>query len=284
MGRAPLLLLLTLAGGLAQAGDSRALAALERLSGGRLGVMALDTGSGRTLAHRAGERFLLCSTFKLLLAAQVLKGVDEGRETLDRLLPYGPADLIANSPTTARRVAEGGMTMAALCEAAVTESDNTAANLLLARVGGPASLTRFLRALGDPVTRLDRNEPALNHPVPGRPYDTTTPEAMLGTLRTLLLGNVLSAASRDQLLRWLLATNTGGARLRAGLPAGWRLAHKTGTGVNGATNDIGLLYPPGRAPILVAAYYTGAKISQTRRDAVLAEVARLVAKDNASGN
>jgi len=276
MGRAPLLLLLTLAGGLAQAGDSRALAALERLSGGRLGVMALDTGSGRTLTHRAGERFLLCSTFKLLLAAQVLKGVDEGRETLERVLTYGRADLLDYAPVTTRRLAEGGMTMAALCEAAVTESDNTAANLLLARMGGPASLTRCLRALGDPVTRLDRFEPALNRPVPGHPYDTTTPAAMVATLRTLLLGDVLSASSRDQLLRWLLATNTGSARLRAGLPAGWRLAHKTGTGVNGATNDIGLLYPPGRAPILVAVYYTGAKASQPRRDAVLAEVARLV--------
>jgi len=277
MGRAPLLLLLTLAGGLAQAGDARSLAALERLSGGRLGVMALDTGSGRTLTHRAGERFLLCSTFKLLLAAQVLKGVDEGRETLDRVLTYGRADLLDYAPVTTRRLAEGGMTMAALCEAAVTESDNTAANLLLARMGGPASLTRCLRALGDPVTRLDRFEPALNRPVPGHPYDTTTPAAMVATLRTLLLGDVLSASSRDQLLRWLLATNTGSARLRAGLPAGWRLAHKTGTGVNGATNDIGLLYPPGRAPILVAVYYTGAKASQPRRDAVLAEVARLVA-------
>ena len=276
MGRAPLLLLLTLAGGLAQAGDARSLAALERLSGGRLGVMALDTGSGRTLTHRAGERFLLCSTFKLLLAAQVLKGVDEGRETLDRVLTYGRADLLDYAPVTTRRLAEGGMTMAALCEAAVTESDNTAANLLLARMGGPASLTRCLRALGDPVTRLDRFEPALNRPVPGHPYDTTTPAAMVATLRTLLLGDVLSASSRDQLLRWLLATNTGSARLRAGLPAGWRLAHKTGTGVNGATNDIGLLYPPGRAPILVAVYYTGAKASQPRRDAVLAEVARLV--------
>ena len=254
--------------------------ALEQRAGGRLGVMVLDTATGRTLAHRSHERFLMCSTFKLLLAAQVLRRVDEGRETMERVLPYGPTDLLEYAPVTAKHLEEKGMTVGALCEAMVTVSDNTAANLLLKAVGGPAAYTRFARSLGDTVTRLDRYEPALNYAVKGQHLDTTTPAAMLATLRKVVLGDALSPASRSRLEGWLRANTTGEHRLKAGLPPGWAIGDKTGTGGNNTTNDLGVLFPPGRAPVLVVAYFTGSKGSPAERDAVLAEVGRLAAAQN----
>jgi beta-lactamase class A len=275
MGRALLTALLVLSGLLARA---QSIAALERRCGGRLGVMAVDTGSGRALAHRADERFAMCSTFKLLLAAMVLDRVDAGKESLDRVLPYGPADLLEHAPVTRSRLGEGGMTMGALCEAALEHSDNTAANLLLAAMGGPEAFTRFARSLGDPVTRLDRCEPALNAPETGKDLDSTSPRAMLEDLRREVLGDGLSAPSRALLQGWLLACATGARSLKAGLPPGWRIGHKTGSGADGATNDIGVLYPPGRPPILVAAYLASGAPPE-ERDAVLAEVGRLVAAE-----
>ena len=263
----------------AGAPDSRSLAALERRAGGRLGVFAVDTGSGRQLGHRADARFPMCSTFKLLLAAQLLRRVDEGRESLDRILPYGPADLLEYAPVAAAHVGQGGLAIGALCEAALTQSDNTAANLLLAALGGPPAFTRFARTLGDPVTRLDRNEPALNRPVPGRNLDTTSPRAMLGSVRKVVLGDGLSAPSRARLERWLLANTTGGRRLKAGIPATWSIGDKTGTSGEGAVNDLGILYPPGRPPILVTAFYHGPKATPAAREAVLAEVGRIVAAE-----
>jgi beta-lactamase class A len=273
----PFLLILSMAGILARAQGARALRALERRAGGHLGVMAVDTGSGRTLSYRADERFAFCSTFKLLLVAECLKRVDDGVETLDRVLPYGPADLLDYAPVTREHLAEGGLTIGALCEAALTRSDNTAANLLLAALGGPEAFTRYARALGDEVTRLDRCEPALNSANPGEVLDTTSPRAMLATLRKELLGDALAPASRARLNTWLLGNTTGAHRLKAGLPATWRIGDKTGTGQHGATNDIGILYPPGRAPILVTAYFVGSRASLDRREAVLAGVGRVVA-------
>ena len=253
------------------------LAALEARAGGRLGVAALDTGSGQRLAHRAGERFPLCSTFKVLLAGAVLAQVDAGRERLDRRIPYGKADLLAWAPVTRARVAEGGMAVGDLCAAAVEASDNTAANLLLAALGGPSAVTAFARSLGDPTTRLDRTEPALNEARPGDPRDTTTPEAMVGSLQALLLGQALAPGSRVRLEGWMTACTTGGARLRAGLPKDWGVGDKTGSGARGTVNDVAILRPPGRPPILVAAYFTGSTASGKDRDAVLAEVGRIVA-------
>lgn len=251
-------------------------AAIERGVAGRLGVAVLDTARGVVDGHRLDERFPMCSTFKWLAAACVLRRVDLGQERLDRRVAVARADLVSWSPVTETRVG-AGMTVAELCEAAVAVSDNGAANLLLASFGGPAALTRFARSLGDSKTRLDRIEPALNEGRPGDERDTTTPAAMAGSLRTAVLGDALSNAGRAQLQQWLLATTTGTDRLRAGLPDDWRIGHKTGTGQRGSTNDVAVLWPPGRAPIVVCAYLTECTASTARREAAIAAVARTVA-------
>ena len=254
------------------------LARIERRSGGRLGVSVLDTGSHRRLAHRAGERFPMCSTFKWLLAAHVLARVDAGREQLARMVPYGPADLLEYAPVTREHVHEGQLSVATLAQAAIQWSDNTAANLLLASVGGPAALTAWLRSTGDRVTRLDRKEPELNAAIPGDPRDTTSPDAVVGDLQRILLGTVLSVPSREQLTAWLVGNRTGDARLRAGLPSDWRVGDKTGTGANGSTNDVAILWPPDGAPILVATYLTGTTAAGADREARLADVGRLAVR------
>lgn len=252
------------------------LAALEARVGGRLGVAVLDTGTGRRLEYRSAERFPLCSTFKVLLAGAVLSRVDRGLERLDRSLPYGPADLLEYAPVTRAHVAGGRLTVGELCAAAVVVSDNTAANLLLGTLGGPAAITAFARSLGDAETRLDRLEPDLNEALPGDPRDTTTPDAMAAALRALLLGPALAPASRQRLEDWMVAATTGRNKLRAGLPPGWIAGDKTGSGARGTMNDVALVRPPGQAPILVAAYLTGSQAPWADREAVLAEVGRLV--------
>ncbi|MFC4726939.1 class A beta-lactamase [Coralloluteibacterium thermophilus] len=264
------------------AADAMDPAGLERRSGGRLGVAILDSGSGRRLAWRAEERFPMASTFKFLLAAAVLARVDRGEVRLDQPLRFGPEDRVSWSPVVEARMDEGQASVADLCEATVTWSDNAAANLLLGLVDGPAGLTRFLRGLGDPVTRLDRMEPELNSAEPGDPRDTTTPAAMVATLGRLLLGDVLTPASRAQLTYWLRTNHTGNARLRAGMPPGWQAGDKTGS-FAGTANDVGILWPPGRPPVLVAAYLTGASIDGAGRDAVLADVGRLAVGLAAAG-
>jgi beta-lactamase class A len=277
--------LLAAAPGLPAAGQEaadplrRGLAELDRRHGGRLGVAILDTGSGRRIAHRGEERFALCSTFKVLAAALVLARVDRGEESLGRRIRFAREDLVTYSPVTERHAGEaGGMTMGEICEAAVTLSDNTAGNLMLDSFGGPEGLTAYMRSLGDTVTRLDRRETALNEASPGDPRDTTTPEAMVEALRKIVLGTALSPASREVLAGWMLASRTGGKRLRAGVPQGWRVGDKTGTGANNVANDVAVLWPPeGRAPVLVAAYYAESRASETERNAVLAEVGRLAA-------
>lgn len=254
------------------------IADIETRVGGRLGVAALETGSGRRLEHRASERFPMCSTFKLLAAAAVLHRVDQKQEQITRVIPYTKADLLEYAPVTTEHVKEGGMTLAALCAAALDYSDNTAGNLLLKAIGGPDALTRYARSLGDQETRLDRLEPYLNSAVSGDERDTTTPVAMLGDLRALLLGEALSPRSRDQLEAWLAGNKTGGEMLRAGLPNDWRIADKTGHGGEGATNDIALIRPPGKPPILLAVYSVGSTASPKVRGAAIADVARIVAQ------
>lgn len=257
---------------------SDALSELERSRGGRLGVAVIDA-SGRTLAsHRGGERFALCSTFKALAVGLVLARADRGDESLGRRVAYGRDQLVAYSPVTEKHAGTGGgMIVGGLCDAAVTLSDNTAGNLLLDSFGGPAALTIYLRSLGDEVTRLDRREPELNDVAPGDPRDTTAPLAMAETLRKLVLGGALSGASREQLAAWLVACETGGKRLRAGVPADWRVGDKTGTGPAGEACDVAVLWPPGRRPAVVAAYYNATNATPAERDAVLAEVGRLAA-------
>jgi beta-lactamase class A len=256
--------------------DNGALAELERRSSGRLGVAALDSGSGRRVAYRADERFAMCSTSKFLSVATVLARVDRGEDRLDRVVPYGASDLLSYAPVTKANVGKGAMTLEALCAAAIEVSDNTAANLLLASFGGPAALTRYARSLGDGVTRLDRNEPTLNENLPGDPRDTTTPRAMLGDMDALLLGAKLTNGSRERLGSWMNACTTGGDRIRAGAPAGWRVGDKTGTGERGAANDIAILRPPHAAPVLVCIYSSTPNApSPEARSAVIAAATKI---------
>ena len=161
--------------------------------------------------------------------------------------------------------------------AAIEYSDNTAANFLLQGIGGSSKLTEYLRSIGDKVTRLDRNEPELNTAIAGDPRDTATPISMLNSVNTLVLGQALSESSRKQLTAWLIENTTGAARLRAGLPPGWRIGDKTGTGWNGATNDVVIAWPPDRAPILIVAFFVGSKADSNKREAAIAEVGRIVA-------
>lgn len=252
-------------------------AALEAAHGGRLGVAAVDAATGNRLMHRADERFPMCSTFKLLVAGAILKNVDIGSEQLDRFVSYGASEIIAHSPASTARLKMNGMTIKELCEAAVELGDNTAANLLLDAVGGPAAATAYVRSLGDQLTRIDRTEPTANTCIPGDPRDTTTPAAMLADLRALTEGGVLSETSQEFLVSCLKNCQTAAARIPAGLPEGGSSGDKTGSGANATANDVAVIYPPQRPPIYVAAYYTGSKATDDQQDAVLAEVGRIVA-------
>lgn len=253
------------------------LKAIESRSGGRLGVAVLDTGNGMFYGHRANERFPMASTFKFLAAAFVLQRVDTGQEKLERTIAVKASDLVEYSPAVQPRAGGAPMSMAELCAAAVTLSDNAAANLMLASFGGPAALTAYARSLGDSMTRLDRTEPTLNEATPGDVRDTTTPAAMVATMHKLVLGSALSEPSRNQLRQWLLANKTGDTRLRALLPAGWRVGDKTGTAAHGTANDIGVIWPPGRAPFVVSAYLTETSRPMDQRNAALAQVGQLLA-------
>lgn len=252
------------------------LSALEKRTGGRLGVSILDTETNISLGYREAERFPLFSTYKALAAGFVLARVDQGKEKLDRRVTYGKDVLVAYSPVTEKHAGTDGMTIAELCEASVTVSDNTAANLLIDSFGGPQALTDWLRSTGDAETRLDRKEPDLNEAKKDDPRDTTTPDAVLDTLGLLTLGNTLSDASSDMLTGWLVACTTGKDRLRAGLPAEWKVGDKTGTGAAGMAADIAIVWPPERGPILVTAYVTEATASASDINAVFADIGKMV--------
>ena len=254
------------------------LAALEAKTGGRLGVAALDVASGARLAHRDDERFPMCSTFKAMAVAAMLARVDRGADRLNRFVPYRRADLLEYAPVTRAHVRAGGMTVGELCAAAIEHSDNTAANLILASIGGPPGWTGFVRSLDDAASRLDRVEPALNDVAPGDTRDTTTPLAMLRDLELTVLGKVLSPASRDRLAGWMVACETGKQRLRAGLPSAWRVGDKTGTcdSHHNTTGDIAVAWAPG-GPMVIASYLADANVDPVGRDAALAEVGRIVA-------
>ena len=252
------------------------LVALEARVGGRLGVSALDTGSGKRLRHRASERFPMCSTFKLLAVAAILHRVDTDCEDLSRPVVVNKADVVGWAPVTSKHLAEK-LPMQALCEAAIVWSDNGAANLILNALGGPQGVTGYARSLGDKITRLDRRELALNEGRPGDIRDTTAPDATVANLQKLFTGRALTSGSREKLERWLVADEQGKARIRAGTPADWRAGDKTGTG-NNATNDVAVLWPPGRPPILVAAYLHLAKAPIDDQQAALAEIGRIVGR------
>jgi beta-lactamase class A len=261
----------------ARAAPNTTLAEIEAQLGGRIGVAAVDTGSGTRLTHRGSERFAMCSTFKWLLAAAVLAKVEEGGMRLDQRLSFAPKDLLAHSPVTTSHVVEGALSIEALCEAAVEVSDNTAANTLLKVIGGPEALTGYLRRIGDRATRLDRFELSLNTNLPGDPRDTTTPDAMIATMQKVLVGDALSTGSRDMLIDWLKNCETGLDRIRAGLPPTWAVGDKTGTGENGAANDIAIIWPPRRSPLLVAAFCNSPRATPDALNAAHARIGSIVA-------
>ncbi|QTO45031.1 PEN family class A beta-lactamase, Bcc-type [Burkholderia latens] len=249
-------------------------AALERAAGGRLGVCAIDTASGRRALHRADERFPFCSTFKAMLSAAVLAQSVERPGLLQQRLMYGQADLVNYSPVSGKHVGTG-MTVAQLCEAAIQYSDNSAANLAMKLIGGPAAVTAFARSIGDDAFRLDRWETELNTALPGDVRDTTTPAAMAASLRALVLGDALPPAQRAQLVAWLRGNKVGDKRIRAGVPPGSQVADKTGTGDYGTTNDAGVIWLPSRAPIVLAVYYTQAQPEAKAQEDVIAAAARI---------
>jgi beta-lactamase class A len=252
------------------------IAEIERDLQGRIGVAILDTANHRSIAYHSTDRFPMCSTFKFLVAAAVLNRVDKKEEQLDRVIRYGPADLLDWAPVTKEHVQQGSLTVDALCAAAIEYSDNTAANLLLQTIGGPHGLTEFVRSLGDPITRLDRNEPTLNTALKGDDRDTTSPGSMLKDMQGLLLGQKLSAAARQQLEAWLDANTTGDKRLRAGLPPACQVGDKTGTGENGATGDIAIVRPPNRAPILVVVYTVESAASSEKINSAFEAIGKLI--------
>lgn len=250
--------------------DTSRFAALERKHRARLGVYAVATGTGATIAYRADERFAFCSTFKALAAAAVLHANPLGH--LDKRVTYTRADVDSISPITKDHVATG-MTIRQLCDAAIRYSDGTAGNLLMRDIGGPARLTAYLRGLGDTVGRMDDYEPELNKIGPGDPRDTTTPRAIAADYRALVLGDALPAGKRALLKDWMLRSRTGATRIRAGLPKGWTVADKTGNGNWGRVNDVAIVWPPDGAPLVVAVMTDRAGFRTPYKDAVIAEAA-----------
>jgi beta-lactamase class A len=240
----------------------------------RIGVSAIDVSTNRRVDYRSEERFLMCSTFKVLAVAAVLKRTDENKEKLNRFVKYGEAQLMAYAPVTREHVKEGGMTLEALCAAAVEQSDNTAANLLLEAIGGPEKWTEFARSLGDKFSRLDHTEPDLNIARPGKEDDTTTPAAMCADLQRLFTSDVLSVASRTKLEGWMQQGQTGLKMIRAHIAADWKVGDKTGRSGDGATNDIAVLRPPSGGPIFLAIYTVDPAEPQDARDQLVAEVAK----------
>ena len=249
---------------------------LEEQVGGRLGVFAQRIGGRCFIAHRSQERFLMCSVFKLPLVGHILSMVDSGRLQLNSIIPFRPDDLLEYAPITSKYLDSKTITVENLCVAALQYSDNTAANLLLGIQGGPSGLTSFVRTLGDYSTRFDRIEPFLNEPAENCDYDSSTPESMAAIVRKLLLESALCPASQELLKRWLIGNTTGSARLKAGVPSTWQVGDKTGTGANGTTNDLGVLYPPDSKPIVVAAFFTDSCGTRAECEATLAEVARII--------
>jgi beta-lactamase class A len=251
------------------------LAALETSAGGRLGVAALDTTNGSRLNYRADERFPLCSTFKLMLVAAVLARAAKQSDLMERRIRYRARELLHYSPIAEKHVSDG-MRVDELCAAAIEYSDNTAANLLLKIIGGPSTVNAFARTIGDAQFRLDRWEPALNSAIPGDLRDTTTPAAMAGSLQALAIGDALAAPQRELLSSWLHGTTTGTDRIPAGVAPNWQVGHKTGTGDYGTTNDVAILTPPNRAPLILALYFAQPRKNAKVDGGVLAAATRIV--------
>ncbi|WP_408638182.1 class A beta-lactamase [Nonomuraea corallina] len=254
---------------------------LETSYRGRIGAFAIDTGTGRTFGYRAHERFPSLSTFKAVLCGAVLdKARTEDPGLMERTLRWTRKDVVDHSPVSGLpENVKNGMTPAQLCHATITLSDNTAANVLLKQIGGPAGMTRYYRSLGDRVGRLDRWETELNDWKPGERRDTVTPASMARDLKRLTVGDALAPADRKRLTGWLKATTTGNERIKAGLPAGWTSGDKTGTGgVHATAHDIAIAWPRSGAPVIIAVYTwrraADAEVDQT----VIAKTASLLVR------
>lgn len=254
------------------------LAALETSADGRIGIAAIDTANNTRLEYRAEERFPMCSTSKMMVAAAMLKQSMTDSQLLQQTIHYKKDDMTsAWSPITEKNLAAGGMTVAALCGAAVSYSDSTAMNLLMKQLGGAVAVTAFARSIGDNAFRLDRFEPELNSSIPGDPRDTSTPAAMANSLQGLTLGNTLALAQRKQLQDWLKGNTTGGKRIRAAVPMDWIVGDKTGTsGDYGSTNDIAVIWPPHCSPIVMTIYFTQNKKDAAPRDDIIVAATRIV--------
>jgi beta-lactamase class A len=255
------------------------IATIETKMGGHIGVDAFSVDGGKSILYRPDERFLMCSTFKFLLAANVLKNSNLPQHELTHAIAYGPSAIIGHSPVTQAHLAAGSMTIGDLAAAAVEESDNGAANLLLETVGGPAGLTRFLRSIGDQTSHLDRNEPSLNSAKPGDQRDTATPASFARDVNVLLLGTGLPKEAQRTLISWVTAATTGMHRIRAGLPAGWKAGDKTGTGGHGSINDVAIVWPPGRPPMIISIFCSGSNRPTSEIEAAIAQIGRLTAEN-----
>jgi beta-lactamase class A len=262
-----------------QQGIVERLTAIRSRIGGRLGVHVLDTHTGRRFGIDDDARFAMASTFKWLLAAAVLAKVERAELRLERRVAFTEKDMLAHAPVTSKHLAQGSLTVRELCAAVVEVSDNPAANLLLRLIDGPEGLTKFVRESGDGITRLDRTELALNSNLPGDPRDTTTPRAMVGSMERVLTGTVLSGPSRQMLIQWMIDSSTGLQRIRAGLPAGWKAGDKTGTGANGAVNNLAIAWPPGRKPLLIAVYLSESTQTIEMLSAAHAQIAAEVVRE-----
>ncbi|WP_269821586.1 class A beta-lactamase [Nocardia yamanashiensis] len=260
--------------GAGSAGETT-LRGLEEKYGARLGVYAVDTKSGREVAYRSGERFAMASTFKALACGALLKDYPLSSGYFDQVIRFGADEVVANSPVAEQRV-ETGMTVAELCQAAITVSDNTAGNLILRLQGGPGEFTAFLRSLDDSVSRLDRWETELNTDTPGDERDTTSPAAVAADYEKLVLGNALGEPEREMLKGWLLANTTGGQRIRAGLPQGWTVGDKTGTTERGGANDVAVTWTDKGVPVVIALLSSKTGTDAKADNALLADATRAV--------
>ena len=252
------------------------LLAYERKTGGRVGIYAANSVTGAHFAWRADELFVMCSTFKLSLAAFALYRADRGELGLNEVIRYGPDALQEYAPEARRNLARGGMSIHAMCKAAVEWSDNTCANLVLARLGGPPALTAFWRTIGDGTSRLDHDEPLLNRSPPGDPHDATTPRAMAGNVHRLILNDVLRPPSRAILTDWILGCRTGDDRLRGGLPGDWDIGDKTGNNGKDAFGDIAVAWPTTGGAVVVSVYTQGGAPAPAQVQEVFAEIGRTI--------
>lgn len=254
------------------------LKALETTTGGRIGVAAINTANNERLQYRANERFPFCSTYKVIGVSAILKQSMIDGDLLQSKITYNKNDLVVYSPVTEKHLADG-MTVAELCEATLTKSDNTAINLLMKKLGGVSAVNNFAHSIGDETFRLDRIEPDLNTAIPGDLRDTSTPASMQQTLQQLALGNVLGSGEREQLQQWLKNNTTGNLRIRAGVPKDWIVGDKTGTGDYGSTNDIAVIWPKNCSPIVMTIFFTQNQKDAAPRNDVIASITRILVEE-----